>query len=157
MPEGLPPWIVSGASIIFLCLLLWKRLAEVKGPLGTLARLWERRQIRAIENDLALGVSFQELVDQRVDSRTKGIQETLERLEGQVKELQEARAADQVRIEREATARRAAEESRDQWSAYASKLTMILHRVRQILAEHGIPMEHVPSFSEFHRTRDPTE
>lgn len=156
LPEGLPPWLASGASIIFLCLLLWKRLAEVKGPIGALARWWNTRQVRAIENEMTIETKVQEWVALRVKSETKGFHDAIERLESQVKELQEARQEDQLRLDREEARRQAAEESRDMWSGYATLLTSVLHRVRQKLAEHGLGMEDVPSFTEYRRSRDPT-
>lgn len=150
LPPGTPIWATGTVGVLMLILTFWERLAKIKGPLGTLARWWNGRQLREVERRTTLNSRIETLVADRVASETKGLRDSLESLKLQVADLQQAREVDKALIAK-------LETSRNQWAGFAGELTTILYRVRQIFNEHGWEFpEKVPTFHEYRaRNKNP--
>lgn len=48
------PFVLGGVIMLLIVLTFSKKVAEVTGPLGALARLWNTRQVRRVERERAL-------------------------------------------------------------------------------------------------------
>lgn len=136
LPPGISIYVTGAIAVALGALTFVERAAKIKGPLGSLARWWNERQIREVTRRATLNERIESLVDDRVKSETKGLRDAVESLRRQVGELQKDQAA---------TAR-----DRDLWADYAAELTAILYRTRQWAAEKGLELpERIPRFHEF--------
>ncbi len=79
------PFIYTGILLLGAYMTLSKKLAEVKGPIGALARWWTGREERKITRAQQVWRAKQAVVDEQTDARVLDLTEQVEYLRDELK------------------------------------------------------------------------
>ena len=130
LPEGSPLWLIAVAVVVPMLLTFVKGMADVSGPLGALARWWEKRNIRKVKNVVELDEVLAETVDSRVEWKVAPLKEKVASLERDIKEERRLR----IEGEQEITLLR-------EYAVVAVRREFLLS---QFLAQHGLEVPPPP-------------
>lgn len=141
LPEGSPLWLIAVAVVVPMLLTFVKGMADVSGPLGALARWWEKRNVRKAKNVIELDEVLAEAVDKRVEWQVAPLKKEVAALERDIREERRLR----IEGEQEISLLR-------EYAVVAVRREFLLS---QFLAQHGLEVPPPPllSFDEWKEQR----
>lgn len=116
LPPGTPTYIPIIIVIAGAVLTLSERLAKIRGPLGALARWWQDRQLREVDQRISLDQKIQQVVD----LATKQLRDDLDSLRKDLDDEKEARRRERVEHRRELAENERALDKAMSWIAVAT-------------------------------------
>lgn len=147
LPAGTPLWLVIAFVFLTTGLTLSEKLVNLKGPVGSLARWWQNRQVREVERESAVQRSINEAVREQVESRTAPLKVEMEEMKKTIRSLSERLEQAEQERARERAAHRAETKHLTDWIASA---TAWWHRTKIWLANQGIRVpEDMPEFVDY--------
>lgn len=132
-PTGTPPLLVILVIIVLAMLTFMERLAKLSGPIGSLARWFQRKQVREVERKSELDTAIDKAVEKRVEQEIKPWKSAIQRLEREVNRL---------------SAKLELKDRETEWLLqYITKVTAWWHRLKIRLAAQGVEVEEeMPEF-----------
>lgn len=147
LPPGTPLWIVIAFVVVSFALTVSERLTKFSGPMGTLARWWQNRQVREIERESAVQRTINSAVAEQVEQRTAPLKVEMDEMKKTIKSLSERLEQAETERRQERAAHRAETKHLTDWIASA---TGWWHRTKIWLANQGIKVpEDMPEFVDY--------
>lgn len=154
LPEGTPVWVSSLVIVTLAVGLFSEKAAQIKGPLGAAARWWDRRQQDELDRIQSTDDRIEAAAVRRYGSRMSELENTVARLQADLKAERAARRDDRTTMMREHAAElERVRLDRDLFAAWAEHLLAWLRAQSQWLAANGVqlPPPPQPTFLAFRK------